>query len=219
MFRCIIYKLFWSAVAIFLNQDYFPVFTTKTKKSVDVATICDTLDQLFEVQQWNRQKQSKVAISFYFLINQYNKIMGSVDWAVKSYSQNNLPDCYQDQKMGCAFFPWIPNMALQNTWILYRINRQRQDPNLDLIAFRRKIMDIYLKVCVCRNQSEKPRGKILPAKCSIKDETDHDRINHFSSSYITQKRCWICSKNTRKECSRCIVGIHYHCVKQWHDIQ
>ena len=44
-------------------------------------------------------------------------------------------------------------------------------------------MDIDLKKCVCRNQKGRPRGKILPAK--RRDEIHLDRIDHFSSSFMT----------------------------------
>ena len=89
-----------------------------------------------------------------------------------------------------AFFPWIPDMVLQNVWILYRINTQTQDPNLYFLVFRREIVDIYLKKCLSR-----PSGRILPTRHRVKDEICLDRGDHFSGFFMTQVRCGFSGKN------------------------
>ena len=61
------------------------------------------------------------------------------------------------KKWWWAFFTWNPDMVFQNAWIACQINRQSQDPNLDLLAFRREIVDNYLKKYVCPKQSERPK--------------------------------------------------------------
>ena len=43
------------------------------------------------------------------------------------------------KKWWWAFFVWIPDMIVQNSWILYRTNKGPEDPYLDLLAFPREI--------------------------------------------------------------------------------
>ena len=69
--------------------------------------------------------------------------------------------------------------------------------NLELLAFRREIMDIYLKRNLRPNQSGRQRGRILSAKHRVKGEIRLDRTDIFSSCFMTQKRCGQCGKNTR----------------------
>ena len=81
----------------------------------------------------------------------------------------NLPDCYQKMVVVIlSILCGIPDMILQYAWISYQINRQPRDSNLDLLAFRREIVDIYLKKYVCRNESGRPRGKISPARSKMR---------------------------------------------------
>ena len=70
-------------------------------------------------------------------------------------------------------------------------------PDLELLAFRREIMDIYLKRDLCPNQIGRPRGKILSAKHRVEDEIRLDRTDIFSSCFMTRKRCGHCGKSTR----------------------
>ena len=80
-----------------------------------------------------------------------------------------LPDCYQKMVVVIlSILCGIPDMILQYAWISYQINRQPQDSNLDLLDFRREIVDIYLKKYVCRNESGRPRGKISPARSKMR---------------------------------------------------
>ena len=142
--------------------------------------------------------------------------MGSVDQVDGSIATYWI--AIKTKKWWWEFFAWIPDILFQNAWILYWINRQLQDPNLDLLAFKREIVDIYIKKYVCCNQSGRPREIILPTKCRVKDEISIDRIGHLSSSFMTQ-RCRLCGKNTRKGWSKCNIVIHDHCFKEWHSIQ
>ena len=181
----------------------------KYNKSVYVALNSNTVEPLSQVQRWNRQKQAMVAISQSFLINQYNKRMVGVHRADQNIATRQI--AIKTKKWWWAFFAWNPDMVFQNAWIACQINRQSQDPNLDLLAFRREIVDNYLKKYVCPKQSERPKWRILPAKRRVKDKIFLHGIGHFSSSFMAQKRCWFEAKIR--------VNDEDHCFKQWYDIQ
>jgi len=144
--------------------------------------------------------------------------MGGVDRADQNIATYRIAT--KTKKWWWALFVWIPDMVVQNAWLLYRSNKEADDPNLDLLAFRREIVDVYLKkyAPISRNQSGRPKGRIIPAKRRVNDEIRFDRIDHFSTSLEKQKRCGFCGKNTRKGCSKCRVGIHDHCFMEWHGV-
>ena len=100
----------------------------------------------------------------------------------------NLPDCYQEEEMVEGILP-LDYRHVTSKYVDLR--------NLELLAFRREIMDIYLKRNLSPNQSGRQRGRILSAKHRVKDEIRLDRTDIFSSCFMTQKRCGQCGKNTR----------------------
>ena len=53
----------------------------------------------------------------------------------------------------------------------------------------------------------------------VRDQIHFDRTDHFSSFFLTQKKCGLYDKNTRKGCSKSNVGIYDHCLTEWRDIQ
>ena len=59
------------------------------------------------------------------------------------------------------------NVLIRNS---EQFNQNLHDIRLHFLIFYLEIVDIYVKKCVCRNESGRPRGRILPAKCRIKDE-------------------------------------------------
>ena len=100
-------------------QNNLTVVAWKGNRSVYIASNCNKVEVLSQVQRWNRQKQAKVAIFRPFLINQYNTGIGGVDRADQVIGTYRI--AIKTKKWWWAFFAWIPDTLLQNTWILYQI--------------------------------------------------------------------------------------------------
>ena len=143
--------------------------------------------------------------------------MGDVDRTDQNIATYRIAT--KTKKWWWAFFVWIRIWWYRMRGLLYRIHKEAVDPNLDLLAFRREIVDVYLKRYVSRSRYRNGRlkGRILPAKRRVNDEIRFDRIDHFSTSLVKQKS-GLCGKNTRKGCSKCGVGIHDHCFTEWHGV-
>ena len=188
----------------------------KDNKSVRVASNCDSIEPISSVQRWNKETRCKVSVPQPHMIDQYNKGMGGVDRADQNIATYRI--AIKTKKWWWALFVWIPDMVMQNSWILYRKNRGHEEPKLDLLAFRRQIVGIYMKkYSTPRSETGRPRGRILPAKRKVCDEVRLDRVEHYQSALEKQKRCGHCGKNTRKGCSKCGIGLHDHCFKEWHE--
>ena len=66
-------------------------------------------------------------------------------------------------------------MIVRNSWILYRTTKAPEDPELDLLAFRQEIANVYLtKNALSWNQSGSLQGTILSAKRRVKDEVRYN---------------------------------------------
>ena len=94
-------------------------------------------------------------------------------------------------------------MVMQNSWIIYGKNRSHVEPKLDLLAFGRQIVDIYMqKYSTRRSETGRPSGRILPAKRKVCNEVKLDRMEHYQSALEKQKSCGHCGKNTRRVVQR-----------------
>ena len=170
------------------------------------------------VDRYCKDQRKRVKVDQPSLISQYNKKMGGVDRCDQNVS--NYRVSMRSKKWWWALFAWVPDMVMQNCWLLYRANKKTEDATLDLLAFRREVVKTYLKKYhQPRSQPGKPsRGRILPANRRISMDVRTDRIDHYQSHLDTQRKCGLCKKNTRKGCKKCGCGLHDHCFEEWHGI-
>lgn len=98
-----------------------------------------------------------------------------------------------------------------------RKTRTPDDAALDLLGFRREIVLTYM---TCYSQPRptagRLKGTVLPADCRVRKDVRSDHRDHYQKPFVTQRRCGVCHKNTRKGCHKCGVGLHDHCFEQWH---
>ena len=110
--------------------------------------------------------------------------MGGVDKCDQNISNYSI--FMRSKKWWWGLFAWIPDMVVQNCWIFYRENKKAEDPTLDLLAFRRKIVQKYLKQYIhSRSQSGRPCGRILPASRRVSIDVRTDRVDHYQSHLST----------------------------------
>ena len=84
-----------------------------------------------------KEQQKSVKVDQPCLINLYSKNMGGVDRC--DHNTSNYCISMRSKKWWWALFAWIPDMVVQNCWLLYRENKKVEDPTFDLLAFRRQI--------------------------------------------------------------------------------
>ena len=125
------------------------------------------------------------------------------------------------KKWWWSLFAWVLDVALQNSWILYKTFKSNNEPSLDLLNFRREVVKVYFtkyrRSSQARSSSQSSvvdhsqarRGAVLA-------DIRYDKIGHFSESCPTTKRCAHCRKTTNRWCRKCDRGIHDRCFNEYH---
>ena len=119
------------------------------------------------------------------------------------------------KKWWWPFFAQVLDLAIQNSWLLYRHNKSSDSPQHSLLSFRREIVSLYIQKYGSSSRKRSSAGLI---KTKAEKIARFDHVDHYQSKLETQKRCGVCKKNTRKGCLKCRVGLHDHCFHLWHDL-
>ena len=168
------------------------------------------------MSRYCRRQEKKISLDQPQLIKVYNKNMGGVDRCDQNISTYRIS--MKSKKWWWALFAWIPDMVMQNCWLLYQQNKLPEEPSLNLLAFRREVVQTYLKMYAKPTSDRRSLGRILFATQRISVDAHLDRVDHYQSALLTQRRCGLCRKNTRKGCKKCGCGLHDHCFEEWHGI-
>ena len=105
-----------------------------------------------------------------------------------------------------ALIAWIPDMVMQNCWLLHRQNKLPEDASLDLLAFRREVVQTHLKKYAKLSSAGRPQGRIFFASQRVRIDVRLGRVDHYQSALPTQRCCGVCRKNTRKGCKKDMIS-------------
>ena len=96
---------------------------------------------------------------------------------------------------------FMADVAVQNSWLLYRKYTLHKDKPLDLLGFRREIFNVY-----CMKGSTQQRGtnrapheftlfKGIPNENRVPTAVRYDGIRHYPRSNPIQRQCGFCGIN------------------------
>ncbi|KAL8560432.1 hypothetical protein ACOMHN_035393 [Nucella lapillus] len=105
-------------------------------------------------------------------------------------------------------------LVMQNAWLLYRRTDAQNAESLDLPAFRRRVVQVYLMRHAAIAMPRRAAQLALPAVHKVPNEVRFDGVGPSQ----TTKRCALCKKNTMKLCLKCTVGLHNQCFNAFHGI-
>ena len=194
------------------TDDSTTIVGWKDNKVVFFTTNADATSPEVMVKRYSREERQRVAVKQPNSIHKYNLSMGGVDRADQNVSQYLIG--IRSKKWWWALFAWVPDVIVQNCWILYRKYKSPTDPTYDLLGFRREIVDVYLAQFSNSAYNPVPRPTKRPKLVS--SDIRFDRKDHFSVPCATTKRCGYCGKNTRKWCVKCQKGLHDRCFNSFH---
>ena len=171
---------------------------------VNVASNCIGVTPLdFSVR---RSKKQTVRVTTPHVIKQYNAHMGGVDhddWFVEKYRIN-----IHGKKWYWPLITHSIDVALVNAWILFNLSH---GTTLDLLTFRRRVTVGLLNH---RENVTARKRKYNRSSWSLASSTGHV-ISRTDNG--KQRRCVVCQKTVRKECSTCNVGLHIECFSFYHN--
>lgn len=189
------------------------VVAWKDNKVVFFTSNCSSRAPEVPVRRYCRDAKQRILVNQPLCISQYNRSMGGVDRADQNVSQYRI--CIRSKKWWWALFAWVPDVVLQNAWILYRKYKKPSDPKHDLLSFRREVVSVYLTQYSRNNQSvSDPCTANFSRRLS--SSVRLDKQGHYSEACQTTKRCGLCRKTTRKWCPKCKKGVHDHCFNTFH---
>ncbi|KAL8585552.1 hypothetical protein ACOMHN_046212 [Nucella lapillus] len=183
---------------------------------VTVATNCDRVMPLARVRRWARAQRQFVQIEQTDLIKVYNTTMGGVDRADQNINTYRIT--MRTKKWWWPFFAHALELVMQNAWLLYRRTDAQNAESLDLLAFRRRVVQVYLMRHAAIAMPRRAAQLALPAVHKVPNEVRFDGVGHFAGPSQTTKQCALCKKNTMKLCLKCTVGLHNQCFNAFHGI-
>ena len=105
--------------------------------------------------------------------------------------------------------------AMQNAFQLYRTRRQDCDIEWDLLGFRQYVAETYLKKYGKSPQMGRPSTHMKMDRHILPD-IHSDGQEHWPADSATQRRCGQCGGKVRVNCTKCDVGLHVGCFKDYH---
>ena len=191
------------------DDDSTTVIAWKDNKVVLFASNCDGAAPKHKVERYCRDAKKKILVEQPKAIQNYNGSMGGVDRADQNVAAYRIG--VRSKKWWWPLFAWIPDMVMQNAWVLYRQQKLPSEKNHDLLSFRREVVSVYLAKYSLKNST---RSQVA----SVPRDIRFDMEGHFSDRCPTTKTCGLCKKNTRRWCVKCKKGLHDHCFNAYHGV-
>lgn len=181
---------------------------------VYMATNCHKVFPTNRVQRWSRQQNLRVAIQQPSVIKEYNTYMGGVDRMDQNINTYRIG--IRTKKWWWSLFAYLPDMIVQNCWLLYRMTPKYRESPLDLLEFRRSIVKTYLMRFSQRATLGRPIARARRQIDRVPNAVRFDGQNHFIQPILTQRRCALCGNKTTRICSKCNVALHDRCFANYH---
>lgn len=112
------------------NKNSLTVVGWNDNRSVYVASNVLGSQPTAKVSRWCRKTSSRIDVDQPYLIKMYNRHMGGVDRCDQNISAYRIST--RSKKWWWALFVWIPDMVLQNCWLLYRYSVLYFSVNFDI---------------------------------------------------------------------------------------
>ena len=182
--------------------------------SAGMTTNCKKIMPANRVQRWSRQQGRYIQIQQPRVIKDYNHFMGGVDRMDQNISSYRIG--VRTKKWWWPLFAFLPDMIVQNCWLLYRKTPGNRENSMDLLDFRRNIVRIYIMRFSQRSAIGRPVVRARRRLNRVPDAVRLDGRNHFIHPIATQRRCANCGKKSKRICSKCNVALHDTCFIDFH---
>ncbi|KAF6215702.1 hypothetical protein GE061_000033 [Apolygus lucorum] len=175
---------------------------------------CQGVEKVEKVKRWSKEKKSMVPVPRPKCISSYNKYMGGVDkldWLVNEYRIK-----IRGKKWYFPIITHLLDVCVVNAHVLHGLVN---DDKMPLLEFRRRITRSYLSLPSISNPKLSGRPSLAKALDKrIPRDVEKNQNDHYveRTEEGKQRKCAVCKKNARKQCSKCDVGIHIHCMAIWH---
>ena len=116
-------------------------------------------------------------------------------------------------------FAYLLDVAMQNSWLLYRLTEAAKHHPLDQLDFRREICNLYYQRYVMERPSiARSLGRPKQLALRVPDEIRTVHTDHYIQAIASKRRCALWGMKVRKSCRKCNVGLHMECFVPFHEI-
>lgn len=183
---------------------------------VNVVSNCHGVEPLQQATRWSKQAKARVRLPQPYLIKHYNQTMGGVDRMDQNVEKYRIS--IRSKKWWWPVFMYCIDLAVQQTWHIYRATDAGLRQPLDLLGVRRALVTVLLAQGRTPAVSPgRPRGRMRPLSRRIPDHIRLDGKNHYAEP-AKEVRCSLCGKKCRTQCSKCNVGVHRKCFEMFHSV-
>ena len=160
-------------------------------RAVYIASNCLSSKPTRNVQRWSKIERKYIQVLQPNQFHCYNQCMGYVDRMDQNVAKYRIG--IRMKKWWWAPFAWMLDVALQNSWILYRINKSCDSAQLSLLDFRREVVSSIL----LKYKTSRKRSYSSAAICNVPSEVRFDDVKHYQAPAQKQGRCKVCKTNSR----------------------
>ncbi|MGH0141672.1 UNVERIFIED_CONTAM: hypothetical protein FKN15_045034 [Acipenser sinensis] len=123
----------------------------------------------------------------------------------------------RSKKWWWPFFAFLPDVAMQNAWLLYCRSPAHKTKTLSLLDFRREVVKTYILSYASRPAIGPQMGKPQLLDKRVPLSVRRDGKEHLVDGIEKPRRCATCNKNTMYKCIKCEVGLHPRfCFRLFH---
>lgn len=175
-----------------------------------VVSFCSNatgIEPITQVKRWEKKKGT-VMVSQPKVVAQYNSGMGGVDLMDRALA--DYRPAIKGKKWYWPLLVNVINIAVVYSWRVYQLCTNAQMTQKE---FRRSLVAVMLK-----QSQPRPRAESLPGPSSpVPIEVRTDNRKHYPQS-CPVRRCTVCKKNCRIQCSKCNKSMHLNnCFQIYHE--
>nr|XP_014352913.1 PREDICTED: piggyBac transposable element-derived protein 3-like [Latimeria chalumnae] len=108
---------------------------------VTMASNCQPVMPIGKAKHYSQAKKMMIEVDELHVIRYCSKYMGGVDKMEQNISYYRI--FIRSKKWWVPFFMFMPDVAIQNAWLLYRNPAGSKNRPQDLLAFQREMVNVY----------------------------------------------------------------------------
>ena len=113
----------------------------------------------------------------------------------------------RSKKWWWPLFAYMPDVAMQNAWLLYRKSSAGSSNPMDLFHFRREVCQVYLTSYTSRPAVGRPMWHKVSLDRRVLADVRFDGREHYPGHSLTQLRCASCRGKSKYKCMKCTWSV------------
>lgn len=167
------------------------------------------VDPTTYARRWSKSDRRFIQVPQPSIVSTYNENMGGTDRMDQNIGQYRMS--IRSKKWWWPLFAAMPDIAMQNAWLLYRLTNS---PKMDLLSFRREVCMLYFRRY--SQNKRNPIGRLPIGMRQVRQHLRYDGKDHLIVPSVTQRRCANCPGKAKSVCQKCDVGLHKSCFVAYH---